>query len=80
MDYTINTANLPIKHIDFMSAWGKKRKLDEILENDEITQKVQVSKDDATPADDEMELFFKDMSLSSNKIAILSLIPEYCIR
>ena len=47
---------LPIKDIDFTLAWGKKRKLDEMLESDKIIAKVQFSTDDTTPTDD-MELF-----------------------
>ena len=55
---------LPIKDIDFMSARGKKRKLDEMVDGNEIVPKVQASKDDTTPADDDMELFFKNLKAS----------------
>ena len=68
---------LPIKDIDFMSARGKKRKLDEMVDGNEIVPKLQASKDDTTPTDDDMELFFKNLSLCGTKPAILSLIPEY---
>jgi len=50
---------LPIKDIDFTSAQGKKRKLDEMLEGDDIIPKVQASNDDATPTDDDMDCFLK---------------------
>ena len=68
---------LPIKDIDFTSARGKKRKLDEMLESDKIITKVQVSTDDTTPTDDDMELLFKNLSLCGTTPAVLSLISEY---
>ena len=63
---------LPIKDIDFTSARGKKRKLDEMLESDKIITKVQVSTDDTTPTDDDMELLFKNLSLCGTMPAVLS--------
>ena len=68
---------LPIKEIDFTSAQGKKRKLDEVLECTEIMEKTTVSKGGTAPTDDEMELFFRNLSKCGTKPAILSLIPEY---
>ena len=68
---------LSIKDIDFTSAQGKKRKLDELLEGNELTKEMPVSKSSPVPTDDEMKLFFRNLSCCGTKPAILSLIPDY---
>ena len=68
---------LPTKQIDFTSARGKKRKLDDMLEGCETQVDEVMVKQGSEPTDDEMVLFFSNLSLCDTKPAILSLIPEY---
>ena len=71
---------LPTKDIDFSSARGKKRKLDEMMEIDDPAEfpcdLVTVSQG-ASPTDLEMKLLFEKLNLAGTKPAILSLIPPY---
>ena len=72
---------LPTKDIDFSSAQGKKRKLDEMMEITDVpecpTDVATVSQHDTSPNDLEMKLLFEKLSLAGMKPAILSLIPPY---
>ena len=68
---------LPIKDIDFTSARGKKRKLDDMIDVSESTEGVSISTNASKPTDSEMEQFFANLSLCEIQPAILSLIPKY---
>ena len=72
---------LPIAEIDFTSAKGKKRKLDEAINDPEYDRSkkhlVVMSQNTKFPTHDEMDTFFKSLSECSTKPAILSLVPEY---
>ena len=68
---------LPTKLIDFTSARGKKRKLDDMLEGCETQTDEVTVKQGSKPTDDEMALFFRNLSMCNTKPAVLSLIPEY---
>ena len=68
---------LPIKDIDFTSARGKKRKLDDMIDISESTEEVSILANDSKPTDSEMEQFFANLNLCETKPAILSLIPKY---
>ena len=71
---------LEIRDIDFTSARGKKRKLDETLEGSETNSDRPVSKSGTLPTDTEMEHFFNNLSLCDTKPAILSLVPPHSDR
>ena len=77
--YLKSVEYLPIKEIDFTSAKGKKRKLDEAIDQDtdptNITE-VSVARG-KVPSESEMDLLFENLSFSGTKPAILSLIPKY---
>jgi len=49
---------LPIKDIDFTSARGKKRKLDEIIDGCDSPKEVQTSKEGMRSTSEEMAQFF----------------------
>ena len=71
---------LPTKDIDFSSARGKKRKLDEMMEIDdppEFSCDLVTVSQGASPTDLEMKLLFEKLNLAGTKPAILSLIPPY---
>ena len=68
---------LPIKDIDFTSARGKKRKLDDTIDISETTKEVSVLSLSSKPTNIEMEQLFADLNLCGTKPAILSLIPKY---
>ena len=77
-----NVEYLPIASIDFTSAYTKKRKLDNALDdlNAATSQQMQVN-DRVTrkelPSHEEMERFYESLSKSRSKPAILSLIKPY---
>jgi len=62
---------LPIKDIDFTSAQGKKRKLDEEIHESGNDARGKES------TESEMEILFANLSNGGSKPLILSLIPEY---
>ena len=68
---------LEVKDIDFTSARGKKRKLDEMLEGSEDNSDAAVSKCGTSPTDAEMEQFFNNLSLCGTKPAVLSLVSPH---
>ena len=80
MDY------LPIKSIDFTSAKGKKKKLDVAID----CSSSSLSLDEASgstckvvpdfPSDEDVKLFYENLSQSDTKPAILSLIPVHSSR
>ena len=65
---------LEIKDIDFTSARGKKRKLDEMLDGSESSSDAAVSKSGTPPIETEMEQLFNNLSLCDTKPAVLSLV------
>ena len=65
---------LEIKDIDFTSARGKKRKLDELLDGSESSSDAAVSKSGTPPTETEMEQLFNNLSLCDTKPAVLSLV------
>ena len=72
MDY------LPIEDIDFTSAKGLKRKLDEVIDTSSFPEEN--SKQDSfcnVPTEEEKSAFYRELSQANTKPAILSLIPEY---
>lgn len=68
---------LPTKEIDFTSARGKKRKLDDALEGTVSEESIVTIKEGSRPTSDEFALFYKNISHQGTKPAILSLIPNY---
>ena len=68
---------LPIKDIDFTSAHGKKRKVDDTIDISETMKEVSVVSQSSKPTDIAMEQLFSDLNLCGTKPAILSLIPKY---
>lgn len=68
---------LEVKDIDFTSARGKKRKLDEMLEGSEENSDVAVTKSGTSPTDAKMEQFFNNLSLCGTKPAVLSLVSPH---
>ena len=68
---------LPIKEIDFMSAKGKKRKLDDALEGTVPEEDDTTIKEGSRPTSDELALFYKNISLQGTKPSILSVIPKH---
>ena len=73
---------MEIKDIDFTSARGKKRKLNEILEGTQTSSDTPgpISKSGTSPTDTELEQFFSNLSLCDTKPAILSLVPPHSDR
>jgi len=68
---------LEVKDIDFTSARGKKRKLDEMIVDGEDNSNAPVSKGGKLPTDTEMEQFFNNLSLCGTKPAVLSLVSPH---
>ena len=71
---------LPIRDIDFTSARGKKRKLDEIIDSPEAATHSQTSGRKMIvkiPDDSEMDTFFENLYRSSTKPVVLSGILKY---
>ena len=68
---------LPVKEIDFMSAKGKKRKLDDALEGTVPEEDDTTIKEGSRPTSDELALFYKNISLQGTKPSILSVIPKH---
>ena len=77
--YLKNVEYLPIKNIDFTSAHGKKRKLDEAIsfgDQDTATAPHQVKARAKEPTQSEMETLFANLSCGGAKPLILSLVPQ----
>ena len=77
-----NVQYLPVANIDFTSAYTKKRKLDNAIDNlSTATLERTIAKDRATrkelPSHEEMEQFYECLSKSKSKPAILSLVKPY---
>ena len=71
---------LPIKNIDFTSAWGKKRKLDEIIDATEPSMSKCSKTYPATgenSTESEMANFFESLSNCKTKPAVLSVVPMF---
>ena len=68
---------LPIKDIDFTSARGKKRKLDELVDGCEGTKEVHKSREGMRSTSDELTQLFSALSITGPKVAVLSVVPEY---
>lgn len=68
---------LPIKEIDFMSARGKKRKLDDALEGTVPEEDDTTIKEGSGPNSDELSLFYENISHQGTKPSILSLVPKH---
>ena len=75
---------LPIKEIDFTSAIGKKRKLDELIDSSVSENQVSVAPQQAlplpaklSPTAENYDSFYEQLSETDTKPAILSLIPKY---
>ena len=68
---------LPIKDIDFTSAKGKKRKLDQSLEGVIPEESTVTVKEGSRPTDDDFSLYLCDISQQGTKPSVLSLIPEH---
>ena len=76
---------LPIKDVDFTSAMGKKRKLDERIDVDSESQSHDAPQTRSRaakkavnlPSDEQMDAFYECLSACGRKPAILSLIPKY---
>ena len=64
------------QNIDFTSACGKKRKFDEMIEDDSLLVSVEETIC-SRPTDGEMRELFEKLSLAGTKPAILSLIAPY---
>ena len=77
--YMKNVEYQAVKNIDFTSAYGKKRKFDEMIEDDSPLGSFQetMSTVGNPPTDDEMGELFEKLSLTGTKQAILSLIAPY---
>lgn len=77
--YLRNAEYLPIKDIDFTSAKGKKRKLDDAIQqdgDDETTEQRAITMGKES-TESEMETLFDNLSHGGTKPLVLSLIPEY---
>ena len=68
-----------VKDIDFTSACGKKRKFDEMIEDDSLQSSFDetTSSQGCPPTDSEMGELFEKLSLTGTKPAILSLVAPY---
>ena len=77
--YMKNVEYQAVKNIDFTSAYGKKRKFDEMIEDDSPLGSFQETMFIVgnPPTDDEMGELFEKLSLTGTKQAILSLIAPY---
>ena len=70
---------LPIKDIDFTSARGKKRKLDDIIDGNDQQQRdnPKVPERGKTPTESELALLFENLSCGGTKPGILSLVSKF---
>ena len=80
-----NMEYLPIKSIDFTSAKGKKKKLDEAIDNNISALLVQEPSESPCKvsnlsSDEDLKALYESLSQSDTKPAILSLIPEHSSR
>ena len=65
-----------LSDIDFTSAKSKKVLMDKHINNEKV-KTVQRNVTVSTPTPDELDSFFKELSMAGSKPAILSLIPQY---
>ena len=74
-----NVEYLPVKDIDFTSAKGKKRKLDDAINtvSDAIVPITPQQYNKVIPIREDYDTFYEHLSRTGTKPAILSLIPEY---
>lgn len=87
--YLKSAEYLPVKDIDFTSARGLKRKLDEVIDDADVpaTEEVEILTTEeakvsaiSKPTDEEMQLLFKNLNTAvsgDTKPAILSLVEPY---
>ena len=80
--YYKNIEYKPVKEIDFTSAKGKKRKLDEMLERSpppelEENDEESVPKHGCCSTDEDLNLLFQNLSIAGTKPGVLSLVPEF---
>ena len=70
---------LPIKEIDFTSARGKKRKLDDMIDGKETQQKAdpKVVVTGKRSTESELALLYEGLSCGGTKPGVLSLIPKH---
>ena len=68
---------LPIKDIDFTSSWGKKRKLDDMIDGCDVSEERHKLKEGTRPSYDEMASLFANLSVSGAMVGVLSVTPEY---
>ena len=68
-----------IKDIDFTSGHGKKRKLDEAIDGDnvELESEITVEKHGDVPTDAEMDLLLASVSLGGTQPTVFSLLLHY---
>ena len=69
----------PIKDTDFTSGHGKKRKLNEAIDGDnvELESEVIVEKHEDVPTDAEMDFLLASVSLGGTQPAVFSLLLHY---
>jgi len=76
--YLKSVEYLPIEDIDFTSARGKKRKLDDAIDSNETTSEPQQSTVHGTEStESELEDLFHNLSCGGTKPLVLSLVPQY---
>lgn len=69
----------PIKDIKFTSDHGKKRKLDEAIDGDDVGSESDITANTHgdVPTDAEINLLFANLSLGGTQPAVFSLLPDY---
>ena len=67
---------LPVKDIDFTSARGKKRKLDDIINGCNSPKEVQKSKGTRS-TNKELAQLFNNLNITGSKLAVLSVVPKH---
>ena len=81
--YLKSAQYLPIKNIDFTSARGLKRKLDGAINNSESSglskeeSAIHTTVSQVESTSEELDLFFKDISMQGTSPAVLSLVTPY---
>ena len=77
--YLKNVEYLPIKEIDFTSAKGKKRKLDEMIDGNNNEQPVpKVAPRGKRSTETELALLFGELSCGGTRPGVLSLTSDHC--
>ena len=77
--YLKNVEYLPIKEIDFTSAKGKKRKLDEMIDGNNNEQPVpKVAPRGKRSTETELALLFGELSCGGTRPCVLSLTSDHC--